>query len=184
MFERFTRDAKETVVQAQVEARALGHDFIGTEHLLLAVAAVPGDASRVLAENGATADALRAAVREEIGCPPLDAGALASIGIDLDEIRRRVEASFGPGALERGRGRRPHRRGMIPFTPRAKKALELALREAVARSDRHIGAEHLLLGLLRDDKALAVGVLRRSGARVERVRDSLSPAGSRRGRGA
>ena len=183
MFERFSSSARETVVQAQVEARALGHDFIGTEHLLLGVAAAQSDAARVLAGHGATTETLRAAVRKELGGPPLDADALASIGIDLDEIRRRVEASFGPGALERGRGRRPHRRGMIPFTPRAKKALELALREASARGDRHIGAEHVLLGLLRDDQALAVGVLQRSGVRVERVREALSPAGSRRGRG-
>jgi len=185
MFERFSSSARETVVQAQVEARALGHDFIGTEHLLLGVAAAQSDAARVLAGHGATTETLRAAVRKELGGPPLDADALASIGIDLDEIRRRVEASFGPGALERcrGRGRRSRRSGAIPFTPRAKQSLELALREASARGDRHIGAEHVLLGLLRDDQALAVGVLQRSGVRVERVREALSPAGSRRGRG-
>ncbi|MGH2970293.1 MAG: Clp protease N-terminal domain-containing protein, partial [Solirubrobacteraceae bacterium] len=62
MFERFTKSARDTVVNAQAEARALGHDYIGTEHLLLGVACAPGHAARVLAEHGATPEALRAAV--------------------------------------------------------------------------------------------------------------------------
>ena len=104
--------------------------------------------------------------------------ALAAIGIDLDEIRRRVEASFGPGALERGRrGRGRH----VPFTPAAKKALELALREALRLGDREIGAEHVLLGLLREGGAARL--LERVGARPAALRAELSPAGSRRGRG-
>jgi ATP-dependent Clp protease ATP-binding subunit ClpA len=173
MFERFTDSAREIVVQAQEEARSLGHDYIGTEHLLLGAAAAPGDAARVLAEHGATPDALRAAVRAEIGESTLNGEALASIGIDLDEIRRRVEAAFGEGALER---RRPRRAGHLPFTPRAKKSLELALREAIAGGDKHIGSEHLVLGVLRDEKALARCVLRRTGADADRVRDALRPA--------
>jgi ATP-dependent Clp protease ATP-binding subunit ClpA len=173
MFERFTAGARDAVVQAQAEARALGHDYIGTEHLLLGAAVAPGDAARVLAEHGATPDALREAVRTEIGGSSINGEALVAIGIDLDEIRRRVEATFGEGALER---RRPRRSGQIPFTPRAKKSLELALREAVARGDRHIGPEHLLLGVLRDEKALASCVLRRTGADRDRVREALRPA--------
>jgi ATP-dependent Clp protease ATP-binding subunit ClpA len=180
MFERFTESAREVVVRAQEESRALGHNHIGTEHLLLGAAAAPGDAARVLADNGATADALRATVRTELGST-IDGEALAAIGIDLDEIRRRVEAAFGPGALER---RRPAREGHIPFTPRAKKSLELALREAIAHGDKHIGTEHILLGVLRDDKALATCVLRQVGADPRRVREALTPAGGRRGRGA
>jgi ATP-dependent Clp protease ATP-binding subunit ClpA len=173
MFERFTESAREAVVQAQEEARSLGHDYIGTEHLLLGAAAASGDAARVLAENGATPDALRAAVRAEIGESTLNGEALASIGIDLEEIRRRVEAAFGEGALER---RRPRRAGHVPFTPKAKKSLELALREAIAGGDKHVGSEHLVLGLLRDEKALARCVLRRTGADADRVRDALRPA--------
>jgi ATP-dependent Clp protease ATP-binding subunit ClpA len=180
MFERFTDDAREVVVQAQAEARALGHHYIGTEHLLLGAAATDGDTARVLTAHGATVDALRAAIREEIGDSRLDAAALATLGIDLDEIRRRVEATFGEGALER---RRPARAGHIPFTPRSKKALELALREALAMGEKHIGAEHVVLGALRDEKALARCILRRAGADPERIREALSPAGSRRGRG-
>jgi hypothetical protein len=107
----------------------------------------------------------------------LDADALAAIGIDLDEVRTRIEATFGPGALSRAASRsllhetrRPlHRRllrrrgpghparrrgpnngpvrGHIPFTPRAKKSLELALREALSLGDNYIGLEHLALAL-------------------------------------
>jgi ATP-dependent Clp protease ATP-binding subunit ClpA len=173
MFERFTESAREAVAQAQEEARSLGHDYIGTEHLLLGAAAAPGEAARVLTENGATPDALRTALRRELGGSGINGEALASIGIDLDEIRRRVEAAFGEGALER---RRPRRGGHVPFTPRAKKSLELALREAIAGGDKHIGSEHLVLGVLRDEKALARCVLRRTGADADRVRDALRPA--------
>ena len=173
MFERFTDDAREVVVHAQAEARALGHDWIGTEHLLLGAAIARGPVAGVLAGNGATPDALRAAVREEIGSHTFDGEALATLGIDLDEIRRRVEATFGEGALER---RRPGRAGHLPFTPRAKKSLELALREAIAAGDGFIGTEHVLLGVLRDEKALATIVLRRTGADPARVREALKPA--------
>jgi ATP-dependent Clp protease ATP-binding subunit ClpA len=176
MFERFTKDARETVARAQEEARGLGAGHIGTEHLLLGVATGSGRAVRALEDHGATAERLRG----EAAGPRLDGEALATLGIDLDEIRRRVEATFAPGALERGR---PARGGHVPFTPGAKKALELALREAVRLGDRHIGAEHLLLGLIRDDDAEAVAVLRRAGADPARIREALSPAGSRRGRG-
>jgi ATP-dependent Clp protease ATP-binding subunit ClpA len=176
MFERFTADARETVVRAQHEARTHGAGHIGTEHLLLGVATGSGPAVRVLADHGVTAERLR----DELGGSALDGEALATLGIDLAEIRRRVEATFGPGALERGT---PARKGHMPLTPRSKKALELALREALALGDRHIGDEHLLLGLLRDDRATAVGMLRRAGADPARVRDSLTPAGGRRGRG-
>ena len=191
MFERFTRDAREIVIRAEAEARALGHESVEPEHLLLGVAAMPSDAARVLAEHGATQEALREAVRAEaatgLGRSPagrrLDGEALASIGIDADEVRRRVEAAFGPGALERGRrGRRGRRKSFAPFSPVAKQSLELALREAMKLGDRHIGPEHVLLGLLSDDGAAAV--LRRVGAPLDRVRAGLEPAASRRGRGA
>lgn len=170
MFERFSRGARAAVVAAQGEARALGHERIGPEDLLLGVAVTPGRAADVLASHGFGADALRAATR-----PPIDPDALASIGIDLEEIRRRAEASFGPGALERGRG---GRRGHVPFTPEAKKALELALREALHLGDREIGAEHVLLGLLREGSVVASLVVP-----AAELRAALTPAGSRRGRG-
>jgi ATP-dependent Clp protease ATP-binding subunit ClpA len=170
MFERFTKGARAVVVAAHTEAR----DRIGPEQLLLGIATTPGRAGEVLARHGATPDALRAAVSR----PAMDPEALAALGIDLDEIRRRAEASFGPGALERRRRRGGH----VPFTPGAKKALELSLREALALGDREIGAEHLLLGLLRGGDV--AGLLARVGAPVEEIRAEVSPAASRRGRGA
>ena len=174
MFERFSKGAREVVERAQAEGRALGHQQIGTTALLLSVAAGPSRAAQVLAEQGATREALAAqASRTEI-----DGQALAAIGIDLDEIRRRAEASFGPGALDRGRRDRGK---FVPFSPEAKKTLELALREAIAAGDREIGAEHVLLGLLREGGANAL--LLGTGADPAAVRAALSPAGSRRARG-
>ena len=174
MFERFTKSAREVVVRAQEEATALGRERIDADVLLLGVAGGQSRAARVLADHGATHRALR----QRAASGGLDGTALAAIGIDLDEIRRRAEAAFGPGALERRR-RAPD--GYVPFTPGAKKALELALREAIAAGDKEIGDEHLLLGLLRQGGAETL--LRSVGAEPGALREALSPAASRRGRG-
>ena len=91
-----------------------------------------------------------------------DADALRVLGIDFDEVRRRAEETFGPGALERTRaGRRAFgtRIGAIPFTPRAKEALELALQAALARGDKAIGSEHVLLGIVDQDANVGLAVL-------------------------
>ena len=109
MFERFTDTARHVVAQAQEDARGLGHGYIGCEHLLLAAAAAAGEpASAVLRDQGVTpdrvkAEILRAAGRGQPTAPVggLDADALASIGIDLDVVRARIEAAFGPDALAR-----------------------------------------------------------------------------------
>ena len=167
MFERFTHGARDVVVRAQEEAAALGHDQIGTEHLLLGLAADGGIAAGVLASVGVEHAALRAAVAA-LPRDGLDAEALASIGIDLDAVRRSVEESFGPGALAGRRGcRRGRRGGYVPFSPRAKRALELALREALGLGDRHIGPEHLLLGLAAGGDSGAGAALRRCGTSPE-----------------
>jgi hypothetical protein len=97
-----------------------------------------------------------------------DIAALQSIGIDLDAVRKKIEETFGPGALEpppapsRRRGLLRRRRrplGHTPFTPRAKKVLELSLREALRLKHNYIGTEHILLGLLREGQGLAAKVL-------------------------
>jgi ATP-dependent Clp protease ATP-binding subunit ClpA len=175
MFERFTKSARGVVERAQEEALAAGSQGVGAREMLLGVASGDGRGARVLAEHGATAEALRG--RAASGA--LDGEALAAIGIDLEEIRRRAEASFGPGALERGRRGRG---GHIPIAPDAKKALELSLREAVAAGDRDIGDAHVLLGILREGGAN--DLLRAVGADPDALREALSPAASRRGRGA
>jgi ATP-dependent Clp protease ATP-binding subunit ClpA len=157
VFERFTPDARQTVVQAQEEARRFGHQHIDTVHLLVALARQDeGPGARALGEHGLDTDGLRERVRRMIGPggETLDGDALATIGIDLDEVRRAVEASFGTGALDRGRS------GHRPFTKQAKKILELSLREAIALKHNHICSGHVLLGLLRaggaDNAALRV----------------------------
>jgi ATP-dependent Clp protease ATP-binding subunit ClpA len=177
MFERFTDRARQVAVEAQVSARRLGHGYVGTEHILLGLLQGDGIAARVLGGLGITAAAVEREVLAEVGRGPLGAGdaeALGTIGIDLEEVRRRVEASFGPGALQWrpgcGRGRVPRFGGHIPFTPRAKKVLELSLREALALKHRYIGTEHILLGLVREGEGLAMLVLTRLGAGPDAIR--------------
>jgi ATP-dependent Clp protease ATP-binding subunit ClpA len=127
MFERFTDGARHVVVQAQHVARRLGHNYIGCEHLLLALAEDTGPAGAVLRDQGVTPQAVEAQIvriigRGTTGTGPadplhgLDQEALAAIGIDLDVVRARLEAAFGPDALDRAvvayrRGAHPARRG-------------------------------------------------------------------------
>jgi ATP-dependent Clp protease ATP-binding subunit ClpA len=188
MFERFTRSARAAVIEAQRASQRLGHDHIGTEHVLLGL--LPGDglAARVLDELGLTTAAAEREIAAFVARGALnaaDAEALGAIGIDLDEVRRRVEASFGRGALHWKPGRRGRNRCFpldhVPFTPRAKKVLELSLREALRLKHKHIGTEHILLGLLREGAGLGALVLVRLGADLETVRarvlDELRRAG-------
>jgi ATP-dependent Clp protease ATP-binding subunit ClpA len=191
VFERFTDAARDAVVRAQAEARELGHGYIGAEHLLLALLRGPDQPGvSVLRRLGVTADAFRseigAVVGPDGGLTATDADALGTLGIDLEQVRRHVEDSFGPGALDdppgrgrrRGLLRRRSRRcdeqgrpvGHIPFSARAKRALERSLREALALHDRHIGVEHLVLGLLDPHGNAAVDVLRRLGVEPDATR--------------
>jgi ATP-dependent Clp protease ATP-binding subunit ClpC len=135
MFERFTDRARRVVVQAQEEARALNHNYIGTEHLLLGI------------------------LREGDG---VAAEALASLEVGLDPAREQVAEITGRGQQALS--------GHIPFTPRAKKVLELSLREALSLERKYIGPEHILLGLVTEGHGVAVEVLRVLGAEPEQVR--------------
>jgi ATP-dependent Clp protease ATP-binding subunit ClpA len=139
MFERFTDQARRIVVLAQQEAGRLNHDYIGTEHLLLAL------------------------IREGTGTA---ARALASLGITEEAARQQVEAITG-------RGQQDVRRGHIPFTPRAKKALELSLREAIALGSNFIGTEHILLALIREGDNPATRVLNGMEVDPNRVRQEV-----------
>ncbi len=189
MFERFTEGARQIVVGAQQEARSLGHGWIGTEHLLLAVLADESTGvSAALRGLGLDAARVRAQVLAEVGAGVDDETALRDLGIDLGAVRQRVEQRFGPGALDaapprrrRGLLRRRRRRppvpcgapaGHIPFTPRAKKSLELALREALAQRSREIRTTHLVLGLMREE-GLAARVVSRLGVRPDAVRQAV-----------
>jgi ATP-dependent Clp protease ATP-binding subunit ClpA len=116
-----------------------------------------------------------AAVTALVGNEDLDAEALTTLGIDLDAVRDKVEAAFGPGALDAG-GRRNASAGHIPFTPRAKKVLELALREAIALKSRSISEVHIALGLLREGEGLAMKVVHHRGVDAVELRRELVAA--------
>jgi ATP-dependent Clp protease ATP-binding subunit ClpA len=178
MFERFTKDAREAVVLAQEEAAALHHGWIGTEHVLLGVLRAGGDGARLLAGFGVDAAGVRDDVVRIVGRgeDDIDRDALATLGIDFDAVRERVERAFGPGALSRGgRCRRggaigPH----VPFSPGAKKALELTLREAISLGQRDLRAEHLVLGLLREGDGVAARVLTGRGVTHAAARERIA----------
>lgn len=122
MFDRFTERAQRVLNLAQQEAIRLGHNYIGTEHLLLGL------------------------IHEGEG---VAAKALSSLNINLDTVRKQVEAIIG-----RGEGATE-----IAYTPRIKKALELAVDEAVQLGHNYVGTEHILLGLIREGEGVAAQVL-------------------------
>ncbi len=185
MFERFSTQAREVVMGAREEARELGHRYVGTEHLLLALL-VPnrGGAAAILAGAGLDHDRVRAGVTWLVGEPGLsggDAAALRSIGIDLDAIRAKLEQTFGPGALDPEPAARPKglfRRKSTPsasgdtvrFSDRAKKVLELSLREALRLKHNYIGTEHILLGLIREGNGLAAKIIVDAGLNLADLR--------------
>src|SRR5213078_1103098 len=154
MFERFTERALQVVVLAQDEARALKHNYIGTEHILLGL------------------------LREEEG---LAARVLESLDITVEEVRAQVARIVGQGDEVTT--------GQIPFTPRAKKVLELALREALSLGHNYIGTEHILLGLVRENEGVAARILLDFDADSEKIRNEVirmlsGPGGRRQGQGA
>jgi ATP-dependent Clp protease ATP-binding subunit ClpC len=138
VFERFTEHARQVVVLAQDEARALKHNYIGTEHILLGL------------------------LRKEEG---LAAWVLESLDIKVEEVRAQVAQIVGQGDEVTT--------GQIPFTPRAKKVLELAQREALSLGHNYIGTEHILLALVREGEGVAVRILLDLGADAEKIRDEV-----------
>jgi ATP-dependent Clp protease ATP-binding subunit ClpA len=198
MFERFTADARAVVVAAQEEARRLGHDYIGTEHVLLALLAdADGAVTRALAGDGVDAEFVRGDIVRRVGTHPPDlsaaaaeqedAEALKAIGIDLDQVRKAIEANFGAGALRLPRDTEQQKKrglfgrfyiagGHIPFTNRNKKVLELSLREALRLDQKFIAPEHIMLGLLREGEGLAAQILREKGVDFDRLRTDMTTA--------
>ncbi|PIA27339.1 hypothetical protein AQUCO_08000014v1 [Aquilegia coerulea] len=138
MFERFTEKAIKVIMLAQEEARRLGHNFVGTEQILLGLI---GEGTGIAAK------------------------VLKSMGINLKDARVEVEKIIGRGsgfvAVE------------IPFTPRAKRVLELSLEEARQLGHNYIGSEHLLLGLLREGEGVAARVLENLGADPNNIRTQV-----------
>jgi len=162
MFERFSKEAHSTIAAAVAEAERFHSDHVGVEHLLLGLLMHSSpELAGVLERAGVTRELLERSLEKTTGAQPFgadDAEALRSIGIDLDAVSRSLEAVFGADALKRTDV--PKRRGLTyfghtPFSPAAKKVLELSLREAIAHKDKTIDAAHLLLGILRSPDTAA-----------------------------
>jgi len=138
MFERFTEKAIKVIMLAQEEARRLGHNFVGTEQILLGL------------------------IGEGTGIGPK---VLKSMNVNLKDARIEVEKIIGRGsgfvAVE------------IPFTPRAKRVLELSLEEARQLGHNYIGTEHLLLGLIREGEGVAARVLEKLEVDLAKVRSQI-----------
>ncbi len=138
MFERFTEKAIKVIMLAQEEARRLGHNFVGTEQILLGLI---GEGTGIAAKT------------------------LKSMGVNLKDARVEVEKIIGRGsgfvAVE------------IPFTPRAKRVLELSWDEARQLGHNYIGTEHLLLGLIREGEGVAARVLENLGVDLSKVRSHV-----------
>jgi ATP-dependent Clp protease ATP-binding subunit ClpA len=217
----FTRRARRVLEAARTESASLGHDYVGTEHILLGLLRV-GDSTGAKILSGAGVEAV--AVRERIvsllsgpgrrGMPAsgyrspiferftepsrqvvvlaqdearrlkhnyigtehillgllreeegLAARVLESLGITPEEMRARVARIVGEGDEVAS--------GQIPFTPRAKKVLELSLREALSLGHNYIGTEHILLGLVRENEGVAARILLEFDADAEKVRNEI-----------
>jgi hypothetical protein len=138
VFERLTKQARQVVARAQVEARELKHDYVGSEHLLLGLLAVPdGEAIRQL----------------------------ASLGITLELVRDRIVRTVGRGEQDSP--------DAIPFTPRSKKLLTVALEQALSLGDDYIATEHILLAVVSENEAVAAGVLRNLGVDLDHARRTV-----------
>lgn len=145
--------------------------------MLAALSVGDGTGVRILRRHGVEP----AVLQEELAAlGTADSRALQEIGIDLAAIRAQVEATFGSGALDRRRTRRTGllRRSVLidhlGFSDAAKRSLEQALRCAVSRHDNHISVDHLLLGLLADNRDPAAQALDRLGVDVDELREQVA----------
>jgi ATP-dependent Clp protease ATP-binding subunit ClpC len=149
-----------------------GHDFIGTEHLLLGLTGIDqGLGYEVLRHHGVgpgagRREAVRLLQQAGVGTDRArtQTEALAAVGIDVEEVRRRADEAFGPGRF---------RFPQPAFMVRAKKALERAGNQALALEHTYIGTEHLLLSLIEDPESLGAKVLVALDANLARLRDDV-----------
>lgn len=167
-----------TLEVARREALGLDHNYVGTEHLLLALTIHDfGIATRVLTDCGITAPGLKRQVVRELDAihedlTETDVKALASVGIDLHEVRRRIEDTFGPSVLDRP----PPCPTGTPLTDKALRVLKATARHARQLGHRRVGPEHLLLALIDDESALAVKLVQRLGTEPGVLRHRLVTA--------
>jgi ATP-dependent Clp protease ATP-binding subunit ClpC len=139
MYARFTDSARQVMQLANQEAQRLNHEYIGTEHLLLALVKKGGSAAVNL---------------------------LGYFGVESQRVIAEVERFVLRGNAAADIEKAPH-------TPRAKKVIEYAMLEARDLGHEYVGTEHILLGLLRDEKGFAAQVLMNLGVRLEEVREEL-----------
>ena len=179
MFERFTGPARTAVTRAEEHAVQATADEIRPEHLLMAVLDQQGClAVSVLTALGASPSQVRDELdrhrlRYVDGLDEDDAEALRAIGIDLDEVVRRIDRNLG--GLRPGSSRRPR------FSRGSKKTRQRALREALALRHNYIGTEHLLLGLARADDRVVSDTLASCGVERDALRDAVREAVRRAG---
>ncbi len=139
MPKRFTENAQKIILIAQEEAKRLNHDYVGTEHILLGLAAIDGTVSNKI---------------------------LTGLGVTFRKVRLEIEKMVGIGDTIMLLGE-------IPFTPRAKKVLEFSVEESQLLGMEHIGTEHILLGLIREEEGMACKILENLGLNLTHVRDSI-----------
>lgn len=132
MFERFTERGRKIIIYAREEAEKRQNDYLGTEHILLAL------------------------LRDDDGLP---VAILRKMGISIDELYMEVERNLPSGT-------NIMTFGDIPFTPRAKRVLELAVEEARLLGHNYIGSEHLMLGLIREEEGIGGKILRSFGVNL------------------
>ena len=169
MFERFEPAARQAFVDARQEAGQAGQDQIRSEHVLLGLLREPGSAADALTAAGLSLESLRAHVRRGGSDAPagLDADALATLGIDLDAVRRATDAAFGPGALDRAAVRGQAR---LPVADDAKQALGRAVYRAQKLGQREITSGHMLIGILDSRNNGALTALTQAGTDIQALR--------------
>jgi ATP-dependent Clp protease ATP-binding subunit ClpA len=140
----FTVQVRESLARAREEAARLRHQYVGTEHLLLGMTAVPSTATAIL----------------------------EAASVDPHALRDKTNETLRPGTAETAGG------SDIPYTSRSKKVLELAMSEARDLGQDYVGAEHLLIGLLREERGIAAQVLAYHGLTIEVARAKLRALGS------
>jgi ATP-dependent Clp protease ATP-binding subunit ClpA len=138
LFARFTPRARTAITLAEQRARDVPHNYVGTEHALLGIID-EGD---------------NVAIK-----------VLASLDLELEDLRAELVASMGPPTDQAERH--------LPFTPLAKRALEATTKEALSFGHHYVGCEHLLLGLLATADGLASQVLRRMGLELRTTRRAV-----------
>jgi ATP-dependent Clp protease ATP-binding subunit ClpA len=202
MFEHLDAHSRHVIELAQQQARQLGHNYIGTEHLLYALAHT-GRVATLLAQRNCGPDDVTVEIVELIGSGRPAArqpkALLATLGIDLEEVRQRVEVAFGPDAITRvahtGRPRRRRWRGQrwwpgcqdgqpwrtmlgaprsLALAPRAKKVLDLAVRR---RAPHLVTPEQLLIAILDEGQGVACEILTRRGIDLTDLGVALQHAG-------